>query len=295
MKSCCFALAWMTTLLLGASAGEPDAETAAFELENAFVRLATDVDVPATEAGLLVQVSVREGQRVKQGDVLAQLDDNAQRLMLDRVKVELAKKQQEASNELHIQVAAKVNELAAAELLRAEKSAQRQPGSVTQAEFDRLRLTLDRSQLELQQAEFEREIALFDTKILERDVQLAEVALARRRIIAPLDGQVVEVHRSGGEWIEPGQALLRLVDLNRLRVEGFASEPLAEHEFEGRAAKVTVEIDGRNETISGKVTFVSPEIHPVNGNQRIWVEVANRNGLLRPGLRANVTILRERS
>jgi multidrug efflux pump subunit AcrA (membrane-fusion protein) len=36
--------------------------------------------------------------------------------------------------------------------------------------------------------------------------------------------------------------------------------------------------------------FVSPEVDPVNGQVRVLAEVDNPDGVLRPGLRATMTI-----
>ncbi|MBI2477751.1 MAG: hypothetical protein HYV60_03615, partial [Planctomycetia bacterium] len=44
--------------------------------------------------------------------------------------------------------------------------------------------------------------------------------------------------------------------------------------------------------MDGEVTFVSPEIHPVNGMVRVWVEIDNRAAALRPGLQATIKIER---
>ena len=44
--------------------------------------------------------------------------------------------------------------------------------------------------------------------------------------------------------------------------------------------------------VAGEVTFVSPEIHPVNGMVRVWVEIENRESTLRPGLPATIKIER---
>ncbi|MGC3967799.1 MAG: hypothetical protein QM775_10635 [Pirellulales bacterium] len=40
----------------------------------------------------------------------------------------------------------------------------------------------------------------------------------------------------------------------------------------------------------GRLSFVSPEVDPVNGEVRLFVEMANPDQLLRPGLRGTLTI-----
>ena len=55
----------------------------------------------------------------------------------------------------------------------------------------------------------------------EAEVQAAEANLERRRITAPLDAVVVELSRHEGEWAQVGDPVMRLVRIDRLRVEGF--------------------------------------------------------------------------
>jgi multidrug efflux pump subunit AcrA (membrane-fusion protein) len=56
-------------------------------------------------------------------------------------------------------------------------------------------------------------------------------------------------------------------------------------------AIVTVDLPGHpGSRFTGEVVFVSPEISAVNGRFRVWAEVDNPQGLLKPGLRANLEI-----
>jgi multidrug efflux pump subunit AcrA (membrane-fusion protein) len=40
----------------------------------------------------------------------------------------------------------------------------------------------------------------------------------------------------------------------------------------------------------GEIVFVSPEINPVSGQVRVWAEVDNLQGYLKPGMRATMTV-----
>ena len=82
-----------------------------------------------------------------------------------------------------------------------------------------------------------------------------------------------------------------LAGLDRLRAEGLLNAEQATSDIMGKAVKVEVRFPGgKAETFQGKIVFVSPEIHPVNGKVRVWAEVENRNGLLRPGLSVAMAI-----
>jgi multidrug efflux pump subunit AcrA (membrane-fusion protein) len=41
---------------------------------------------------------------------------------------------------------------------------------------------------------------------------------------------------------------------------------------------------------AGKIVFVSPEVDPITGQVRIWAEIDNRDGRLRPGQPAQMVV-----
>src|SRR5690606_26291557 len=125
----------------------------------------------------------------------------------------------------------------------------------------------------------------------QQEREAARLSLERRKMLAPIDGVVVEVNARAGEWMEPGEKVLRVLRMDRLRAEGFIATSQLPESLVGATARVTVDLPGRkNFTVTGQVVFVSPEIDPVNGQVRVWVEVDNPDLLLRPGLHAKMQI-----
>ena len=145
--------------------------------------------------------------------------------------------------------------------------------------------------MEIKKAEFELETAQLTAVVSEAEERLASHQVNRRRVVSPLVGVVVEVNRRSGEWVQPGQTVLRIVRMDRLRVEGFLPASQAHPELKGRPVELTVQLAADQVTvIPGTVVFVSPEIHPVNGKVSIWAEVDNPDAVLRPGLKARMSI-----
>src|SRR5262249_21730328 len=94
-----------------------------------------------------------------------------------------------------------------------------------------------------------------------------------------------------GEWVEPGQTVLRILQMDPLRVEGFVPARQLTVDPTGRPARLSIDLPGRpGSEFLGRVSFVSPGVNPVNGQVRIWVEVANADLRLRPGLQGRLTI-----
>jgi macrolide-specific efflux system membrane fusion protein len=281
LKLCCLLLAGVGD----AFAGDP------IRVESVLITLIEQVDVPAADSGALVSISVREGELVAEGAVLAQLEDSEARQMAERAKLEFEIAAKEAQNVLKVQYARKSLEVAQAELRRATDSIGKYRNSVSQSELDTLRLTADGAALELEQAEHNLAVAKLTSQLKQREYAIATSRLDRRRLLAPIAGVVVQLKRQRGEWVEPGNAVLRLVRMDRLRCEGFLSARDLVDSLDGRKVTVSVDLPGKPKAqFPGKVTFISPEVNPVNGQVRFWAEVENPELLLKPGLQASLTI-----
>jgi len=278
----------LATAVTGADVRQPTEE---LEVPSVLIKLIEQVDVPAREAGVLASVNVREGQPVEEGALLAQIVDTEAQIAEKRAAIELEIARKNADNDVNLRFARKSTEVAKAELRRAEESIEQYHKSISDSEMDRLRLVVERSVLEEEQARYEAEIAQYTLQIKQNQHQAAEEQVRRRKIEAPLGGVVVDVQRFRGEWVQPGDAVLRILRMDRLRAEGFVSVEALRHDL--MDCPVRLEIDLPDETgvaFPGKIVFLSPEIDPVNAEVRVWAEIENREMRLRPGMRAKMII-----
>jgi macrolide-specific efflux system membrane fusion protein len=277
---------WLTMIcLLLAPADEP------IEVDEALVTLIEQVEVPAREAGVLAAIDVREGQVVAVGDALAHLDDTQAQLTKKRAEIELDVARAEAENDVDVRFAEKSTEVTRAELRRASESMEKYKKSVSATELDRLRLEAERAALQVEQAQQELKVAGFTQRLKQNELDYAVWTLERLRIKSPLDGVVVEINQRPGEWVEPGETMFRVVRIDRLRVEAFLDAHQAAGLLVGRPVKLAIDAKGdATAEFSGKIVFVSPEVDPVNGQVRVWAEVENPDGQLRPGVHGKLSI-----
>jgi multidrug efflux pump subunit AcrA (membrane-fusion protein) len=340
---------------MAVSAAEP------IKVQSAFVRVLEEAEVPAREAGVLDRLDARDGDPVKAGQVLGQLDAEDAELAVARAELDLDIAERQAKNALPVRTAeallkeaeqdrtqaglsqriaalkaendvavrhaTKSRDTSKVEYERAVQARKAFEKSVSLTEIDRLKLILERNELEIEKAEFEKALADLqrqaeDSILTEQDQVLARLRLAveqaklqkevdgltrdlkaraadqaklqlsRRQIRSPLDGVVVETLRHRGEWLEPGQRVLRVVRLDRLKVEGFVDSRQIIGSLRGAAVRVLVQPSDEDKSVvvKGKIVFVSPEIDPVNGQVRVWAEVENPDLTLRPGLPAEMVI-----
>jgi macrolide-specific efflux system membrane fusion protein len=281
----------MLTMALPAQAAPPSQPV----LPNCRVALIDDVDVSGREAGVLLELKVREGSVVRAGDELGRIDD-AKVVVLRRVRekdYEAAVEQ--ANNDISVRYADKAAAVALRTWQRAVKANETAAGVVNAIELDKYKLEAEGARLGIEKAQFEQKLALLASEVKAAEVEAADVDIQLRRIVSPIDGIVTHVHKHAGEWVAPGDPVVQVVRVDRLRVEGFvkASE-FSPSEVANRPVVVETEIArGRRVQFPGKIVFVSPADQP-GGEYLVWADVENRQEneywLLRPGSTVSMTI-----
>ena len=266
-------------------------------LRRCLVSVVEEARVPAREAGVLVELSVKEGDTVRRGGAIARIDDSQPRFEKQKASAEHDQAIAKAKSDVDVRYSVAAEKVAEAEVEKAVASNRRIPGSVTQVELARLQLNQKKSELQIEQAQLERQLSSLDVQSKEVEVLAAENRIGRRQIASPIDGMIVQVYPHLGEWMQPGDPLARVVRTDKLRVEGYVDsskyEPSMVH---NRPVTVSVMFaDEREESFKGRIVFVSPLVEP-GGDFRVWAEVENRQAkdsvewLLRAGQTATMTI-----
>lgn len=258
----------------------------AVEIKEAQLTLIEHADISAREAGILTQIFVAEGATIEVDSPIALIDDQDAKLLRQRVETEYMMAKTLAENDLKIRFSRKSLEVARAELKRSLESVEKFAKSVSQTELDRLRLLADKAELDVDQSEFELAQAKLTMQLKKHDLERATLLWERRTIKAPFPGMVVQLKRQRGEWVEAATPVVRLIRLNRLRAEGFISSTTTPSKLLGKSA--TFQVGGTRH--SGTLTFVHPEIDPVNQQVRVWAEIENDDLSLRPGQTGTLTI-----
>ena len=261
------------------------------EVHSPLLKPFEQADIPALESGVLAAIHVQEGARVEAGTVLAQIEDSQARLARTKAEWELAAAQLMA-DDVRVRAAEKTLAVAQAELNRALGSTREYVGSVSQAELARLRLLAEQAALAVEQAKQDRQVAQINHRLKQTGLEQATKDLARRQIVAPFAGVVTEIHLNRGEWVQPGQKVLRLIRCDTLRAEGFVDAAVLDRPLEKARVRLTVDLPGgRKAEALGSVVYVSPEVDPVNNQVRVWATIDNRQSSFRPGTAATMAIL----
>jgi macrolide-specific efflux system membrane fusion protein len=288
---CVVAAALACTVSVSHTRADESTRAAPLVVESVVLRLLEEAEVPAQEAGVVTELVVRDGERVRQGQLLAQIDDQVARLAAEAAQAQYDIARAKASNDVRIRFAKKALEVAQAELRRSTESVERFAKSVSQSQLDVERLTVEKNQLEAEQADHEHQVAMLEMKSKANELSAARNQVARRQIVAPFDGVIVQIYVRRGEWVEPGQQALRIVNADRLKAEGFIPAARASADLTGKSVALTVEAAVNDDSsTTGTIVFISPEVDPITGQVRVWAEIDNRDGRLRPGQPGRMTI-----
>jgi membrane fusion protein, multidrug efflux system len=264
-------------------------------LSGCIVKLDEDIKVPAPEAGVLVLLSVKEGSQVRKGEVIGKIYDEEVQIQKKAAEFALGAAYKSATDDIQYRYAQKSADVAKKAYEAMLESNQSAAKSVPEVEVRKGKLEWEAAVLSAEKATFDQGLAKFEyhKKKAERDA--ADLAIGRRTILAPFDGEVTTIYRHQDEWVSPGDPILRLVRLDTMLVEG-ALEQSAYDPHEVGGCDVVVEVNmarGRKEQFTGRITYVSSLVR-LDGRYIVRAEVANRQEhgrwLLRDGMTATMAI-----
>jgi multidrug efflux pump subunit AcrA (membrane-fusion protein) len=292
----CLPVVWSLTLFChGASNGiacEDDRlNTTVVRVDSPVLKTIDAITVPAQVAGVLSELAVKEGSVVKKGDLIGRIDDSVIKgeIAKSQLAIHLAKLKSDDTTDLRM--AEKSAMVANNEYQRALDANRRVKDVYPENEIDRLKLLLDRATLEIEKAQKLKTIATTEWDIAIAEGNRLQTSLERHSIHATSHGMIVGIERRAGEWCDLGSALIKMVRTDVLRIEGLVSASEASQLTLGMQADVKVTLT-KDQLVDAKGTlvFVSPDVNPISGQVRVFLELIVTDKRIRPGLRPVVEL-----
>ena len=262
---------------------------------------ATEVVVGAQAMGQLKSFTPVEGNPLALGQLVAVVDTST-------LTYELAEALAERSAS-----AARVNEVAKqtdvlatqrniaernfarTQRLHAELAATSQ--QLDQAERDYRTLVAQIAQNQAQQQSAAHDVASADARASQIRDQLR-----KSRVMNPVAGTVLTTYTKAGEFVQVGQPLYKIANLDTMELRAYVTEPQLAQIGLGHAATVTIDAgDGQHRAFPGVVSWISSQAEftptPIETRDEranlvyaIKIRVANPNGVLKIGMPADVTL-----
>lgn len=253
------------------------------------------VDVGSEVSGLIVELNVDFNSVVKEGDLLARIDDRDVRVLLRQREADL-----EVSRANLVQVNAALlkaetdYEFAQNELERSRLLLERQLISETDLETSFSRVRSAEAALENAKAQ----IVSAEASILQREAQVeqAQIDLERTQISSPVDGVVINRLVDLGQAVNANQNIPILFevaqDLSQMQIEADVGEADIGKVSENLDVRFSVDAYA-DEDFEGFVSQVRKSAGTSNNvvTYTIIIDADNPQELLLPGMTANVDII----
>ena len=236
---------------------------------------ATDATLSVQVGGVVAQTHVRVGQRVKPRDPLL-------RLAADVPQVEVKRRELIANNRAALDAAQQRVGILKAMLSDAERLL-KAGGVISQDEVRKLRLEWVVAQGDLAAAQT-------DHARQQEELRLARAELDQYQLRAPVSGVITDFQPEVGEWVAPGDAIVRLVDASVCEVYVKVSILAASVLKNEKTASVKIHDPRGDFVVDGKVSYVSPVADAASSLVDVRVRVANADGRIRPGSKATLDV-----
>jgi RND family efflux transporter MFP subunit len=212
--------------------------------------------ISAKLMGAVLEVHVKEGDRVNTGDLLVSIDTRQVSAQLEQAKAAVSEARQAAAAAEAAREAAQANaDLAGATFERYEKLLT--DDSVSQQEYDEVATRNRQAQSSLTQADEMAKAARHRVRQARSGLSAASVSHADATVQAPFDGTVVSKMIEAGDLASPGKPLLTLESTGGFEMAVDLPETL--FKSVSLKQKVTIRVSALQDlAIEGRVSAISP-------------------------------------
>jgi RND family efflux transporter MFP subunit len=226
-------------------------------------------------SGRVMRINKRIGDWVKQGEVIAKIDDGEyQQMVLEsdaNLRISYAN-MAETESEL---------ELAKQELERVESLGEKQIASVAEIEAARTKFDALKSRMELAKAQVEQRQAALNS---------AKIRLGYTTLVASEPGFVGERYVDEGSMLSPSSPVVSVIGIDTVVVRTTVIERVYGQVKIAQTADIEVDaFPGR--IFAGQVSRIAPMLEEASRVAKMEVEVPNDSLFLKPGMFCKVTLV----
>ena len=264
------------------------------------------LSVGATVTERVARIPVNEGQKVRKGDVLIELDDKDERAALEQSKASVAQAEAKVRQLREVALPAAEQTLVQAQASAVQARAQfdrmktlRERGFVVQSQMDDAQRALDIAESQLRAARLQVEtnkptgsdFALAQTALdqARANLRVAQVKLEQTVIKAPVDGTLIARNVEVGDVAQPGKDLMVLAPAGETQVDVMIDERQLSRLALGQKALGSADAFP-NQRFAAELVYINPAVDPLRGSVEVKLRVPDPPAYLVQDMTASVDI-----
>lgn len=222
---------------------------------------ATETVVSAEQSGVLLRLSVNEGDALSEGQEVGLVDTTQLWLKVQQLGA-TRKVYQSQKPDLEKQVAAVRQQLAKARTEQQRYQELVKDGAAPRKMLDDAtsQVTVLQKQLAAQVSALGTQVSTLNSQVSTVDVQVAQLTdqLRKCHVIVPTGGTVLEKYVETGEFVATGKPLFKIADIDKMFIRAYVTTAQLQHIKLGQKVKVFADYgDQQKKAYDGTVSWIS--------------------------------------
>ena len=264
------------------------------------------LSVGTTVTERVARIPVKEGQKVRKGDVLIELDDKDERAALEQSKASVAQAEAKVRQLREVALPAAEQTFVQAQATAVQARQQfdrmktlRDRGFVVQSQMDDAQRALDIAESQLRSARLQVEtnkptgsdFAVAQTALdqARANLRVAQVKLEQTVIKAPVDGILIARNVEVGDVAQPGKDLMVLAPAGETQVDVMIDERQLSRLALGQKALGSADAFP-NQRFSAELVYINPAVDPLRGSVEVKLRVPEPPAYLVQDMTASVDV-----
>jgi HlyD family secretion protein len=254
----------------------------------------------------VVRIPVNEGQKVRKGDILIELDDRDERAALEQARASVAQAEAKVRQLRELALPAAEQTLVQAQATAVQARQQfdrmktlRERGFVVQSQMDDAQRALDIAESQLRSARLQVEtnkptgsdFALAQTALdqARANLRAAQVKLEQTVIKAPVDGVLIARNVEVGDVVQPVKDLMVLAPAGETQVDVMIDERQLSRLALGQKALGSADAFP-SQRFAAELVYINPAVDPLRGSVEVKLRVPEPPAYLVQDMTASVDI-----
>ena len=252
------------------------------------------IDVKSETTGNIINKNYKRGKIVTSDELLVEISiENRQELLnsnikeLEKINKEILINEQKKDNSfLKTKAQIKLYEI---EYQSAKQLIDKGLSSKSKLSLASFNLTNAKSNLKDIELNYQSQVANLESQLANTKSKIKNIMIDidNTKINSPFSGIINNSYVEIGDYVQPGNVLFSVVDLNPIKIQGYLSESDINKIKLGTKAIV---VNSNSIAKAGEITFISPTAETSTRTFEMTIEANNDDLLFKSGITASITI-----